>query len=189
MRRPLLGAAVVVAMVAGMSAAHGASPSTRDLGPGCDPGRRAIATDATGAVLSSQPRSAPVPCAVITGFGGAETRVRVTKSNMLVYEPAVLPMPMAPQPEALGPPMQGSSNPSGLAVSRDQGRTWSLVKPMGMTWGSTDHQEYVDRDTGRIFWYALHASPVPQTNEGAISPAEQIPAEEAHLMWSGDDGL
>src|SRR3954471_8789206 len=183
MKRYLVRAVVAAVLVGSMATARAATPAANGgAGPGCDPTRRAIATDPSGVVLSPQPSHAPIPCGVTTGFGGAENRIHVTASNTLVYEPAVLPLPMAPQPDALGPPKQGSSNPSGLAVSHDFGQTWSLTKPVDMTWGATDHQGYVDRATGRIFWYALHPSPVPQTDGHAISPAEQVPAEEAHLL-------
>jgi hypothetical protein len=132
---------------------------------------------------------APVPCETRTGFGGAETRIAVTADGTVIYEPAT----MAPGvggtgfvPGAPGPKLSTSLSPGGLAVTSDQGAHWQFVKPGGATWVPQDDQIYVDRSTGRIFYYALSPNPVPQSSD--VPTADQLPAGHAHLMVSADDG-
>lgn len=185
-------AASALTAAAGPPAPAGLVPSPAGpagpAGPGCDPARRAVAHHAGGVPLAVQPAGLPVPCGTTTGFGGSESRIGVTASGALIYEPAVLtpgPGGLAYLPDAPGPRTQTSASPAGLAIAHDLGASWSFVRPSGMTWESQDHQGFVDRATGRFFWYALNANPVPQDG---ISPLEQPPGEEAHLLWTADDG-
>src|SRR5438552_329261 len=146
-----------------------------------------VAHHAGGVIVSPSPAGGPVACGETTGFGGSESRINVTNDGAAIYEPAVVtpgPLGFGYALDAPGPRTQTSASPAGLAV-KGAGGTWLLVKPMGMTWEPQDHQGYVDRATGRFFWYALNANPAPQAG---ISPAEQAPGEEAHLFWTADDG-
>jgi hypothetical protein len=141
-------------------------------------------------VLAVQPTSgAPVPCATLTGFGGAETRIAVTADGTVVYEPATITPGVAGSgylPGAPGPRPSTSLQPAGLAATSDLGANWRFVKPAGLTWVAQDDQLFVDRHTGRIFYYALSPNPIPQSS--AAPGLDQIPAGHAHLMASGDDG-
>jgi hypothetical protein len=71
-------------------------------------------------------------------------------------------------------------------VSGNEGRTWRFVKPGGVTWTPQDDQLYVDRTTGRIFWYAMQPNPIPQT--GGVTLLDQIPLGNAGLLSSADNG-
>lgn len=190
MRRTPLALAMVLA-AAGLSVSSESATAVA-LPKGCDPARPAVAHHAGGKALAEQPADGPIPCGVTTGFGGAETRIRVTKSGALIYEPAGIPA--GPGGIGFGDGVPGevpqtSASPAGLTVSTDNGATWKLVKPLGVTWGSSDHQGHVDRDTGRFFWYALHVSgPLPHTNPDAPPPQDQVPGTKAHLLWSADEG-
>jgi hypothetical protein len=126
---------------------------------------------------------------VQTGFGGAETRIAVTPDGSVVYEPATQTPGLAGTgfvPGAPGPKLSTSVQPAGLALTSDQGADWQFVKPGGATWVAQDDQIYVDRATGRIFYYALSPNPVPQSGDVPIQ--DQIPAGHAHLMVSADNG-
>ena len=180
-RRTLALAAVALAGgVLVVPAATGApAPS---LGAGCDPKRPAVAHHSGGAVLKPQPKGAPIPCGVSTGFGGAESHIVVTKSGAVVFTPAVVPaggLGTGEGPDAFV--TQSNASPAGLAVSKDRGATWQLVKPNGITWNPTDHGDYVDPVTGRLFFEDY--GPIPLA-------AETAPYEEghSHMMWSDDDG-
>jgi hypothetical protein len=167
-----------------------ATASSAGLGPGCDTGRRAVAHHAGASTITPQPSGpAPVPCETRTGYGGAETRIAVTADGTVVYEPATLTPGVAGTgfvPGAPGPRLSTSLQPAGLAATSDRGAHWRFVKPAGLTWVAQDDQVYVDRHTGRIFYYALSPNPVPQA--GSAPTEDQIPAGHAHLMASGDDG-
>lgn len=156
---------------------------------GCDPGRHAMAYHPGGDPLSPQPVSAPVPCLVATGYGGAETQVAVTADNTVVYEPAILTPGLAGTGYGAGLPGPQPStqlSPGGLSLSSDGGGSWSFDRPGGATWVPQDDAIYVDRNTGRIFFYALSPDPVPDT--GSVPIQDQTPAAQAHLLASGDDG-
>jgi hypothetical protein len=180
-RRLVLGICLLATMMP--SAAHAQST----LGPGCSQSRVAVAHQ-NGRVLSPQPSGSPHPCETTTGFGGAETQVVVTNDGSVVYEPAII------TPGLLGtgfldgvpgPRLDTQVSPSGLAVSADRGGTWSFVQPAGSTWIAQDSSLFVDRRTGRLFYYALGANPIPTAG---IPLQDQLPAGYAHLMASADDG-
>ena len=160
----------------------------RSVGAGCSMTRRAVA-HRSGGVPVLGIANGPVPCETRTGYGGAETRIAVTADGAVVYEPATVTPGLAGTgfvPGAPGPKLSTSLEPGGLAVTTDKGAHWHFVKPAGATWVPQDDQLYVDRRTGRIFYYALSPNPVPQS--GDVSSEEQLPAGHAHLMVSGDDG-
>ena len=94
------------------------------LGAGCDTSRTAVAFHSDGSPADAL--GAPVPCAVATGFGGAESRMAVAPDGDLMETPAILGVePTAPgQPT---PEVVLSSN-SGIGWSQNGGRpsgTWS----------------------------------------------------------------
>lgn len=190
--RRVLAALAVLATTAALTAPGarraGAAPASPVSDAGCTRDRPAIAHHAGGVPLDPQPAGAPVPCGVTTGFGGSESRVNVTNSGSVIYEPAVTtpgPAGLGYLPGQPGLRAQTAFSPGALAVTRDTGATWSLDLPGGSTWVSQDHQGYVDRTTGRFFWYALAANPAPQ---GGVGVGDQVPGEEAHLLWTADDG-
>src|SRR5947209_9796014 len=190
MTRPRLLSTVAlsVLLVAGLLAAHRATAASPSAGAGCSTTRHAVAHHAGGAVVDGV-AGAPVPCGPETGSGGAETRIAVTADGTVVYEPATTTPGLAGTgfvPGAPGPRLSTSLEPGGLAVTSDQGAHWGFVKPGGATWVPQDDQLYVDRTTGRIFYYALSPNPVPQS--GDVPTEDQLPAGHAHLMVSGDDG-
>lgn len=162
------------------------SPAT---GAGCQTGRAAVAYHPGDAPMVPQPAHAPVPCLVATGFGGSETQLAVTDDNTVVYEPAILTPGVAGTGYADGLPGPQPStqvSPGGLALSVNGGRSWSFDAPGGATWVPQDDSIYVDRTTGRIFFYALSPDPIPDT--GSVPLQDQLPAGQAHLLTSADDG-
>jgi hypothetical protein len=163
--------------------------SGNDTLAGCDAGRAAVAYKSGGVPLVPQPGSTPVPCLVATGFGGAEPQIVALNDGSLVYEPAVVTPGLVGTgflPGAPGPRLSTQFSPGGLAISGDNGSTWQFNQPAGTTWVPQDDALYVDRLTGRLFYYALAANPVPQA--GDVPPQDQVPAGEAHLMMSPDEG-
>jgi hypothetical protein len=98
-----------------------------------------------------------------------------------VYTPAVVPSGVLGTGE--GPPiaasMQANASPAGMAVTGDNGVRWSLVRPDGLTWNPTDHAEYVDPVTGRLFFEDY--GPVP------LAPGFGLLQEgPAYVTWSED---
>jgi BNR/Asp-box repeat len=158
-------------------------------GPGCQTSRAAVAFDSSGTPIAPQPGGAPAPCLVATGFGGAETQVAITRDNTVVYEPAILTPGVAGTGYGAGLPGPQPStqiSPGGLSLSGNAGRTWSFDAPGGATWVPQDDAIYVDRTTGRIFFYALSPNPVPDA--GSVPIQDQLPAGQAHLATSANDG-
>ena len=196
-RRLIVTLAAAVGLAAGLlPRAATAGPTNPAAGPAagsrpaCAAGRRVVAHHPGGVPVQVAPAGrAPVPCETYTGFGGAETRIAVTSDGTVVYEPATETPGVAGTgflPGAPGPHPSTSLQPGGLAVSPNRGASWRMVKPAGLTWVAQDDQLYVDRRTGRIFYYALSPNPVPQS--GVTPESDQVPAGHAHLMTSGDDG-
>lgn len=137
-----------------------------------------------GKLLSPQPRDAPVPCGTLTGFGSAESHIVVTKSGSVVFTPAVVPagtFGTGVLPLEVGQPSQNNANPAGLALTRNNGRSWTLLRPSGATWNPTDHGDYVDPDTGRLFFEDY--GPVPLAP--ALGATQEGPA---HINISTDEG-
>jgi len=160
--------------------------ASASVGAGCESSRSAVVFDGKGTIVSAT--SPVVPCLTTTGYGGAETRVVVTSDGTLVYEPAILTPGVAGTAYGAGMPGPQPStqvSPGGLAVSRGDGATWSFVEPAGQTWVPQDDQLYADRSTGWLYYYALSPDPVPQAG---TSLQDQLPAGNAQLMASPDDG-
>lgn len=174
---------VSVTLPAALTRALAAPPS-----PGCQAGPPAAAYGPAGKPLGATP-GAPTPCLGATGFGGSETQIAVTADGTLVYEPAILTPGVAGTGylDGLpGPQPSTQFSPGGLALSGPGGTSWRFDAPAGATWVPQDDAIYVDRRTGRIFFYALSPNPVPDT--GTVPIQDQAPAGQAHLLASGDDG-
>jgi hypothetical protein len=179
-RTPLALTAVGLCAVAltaiGPVAAAPASPqlSCRGLPP--------VLTHASAGARPSPSREL-VACGGTTGFAGAESHLVATKSAV-VFTPAVLPQGLlgtGTAPIPVGEDTQSNASPAGQAITRDGGRSWQLVKPLGITWNPTDHGDYADPETGRLFF--ADYGPIPLAPE--LGPEQEGPA---HLMWSPDDG-
>src|SRR5438105_2992607 len=184
--RSLAALGVVLVLTTALAPA-GAGAAAR-TSPGCSTHRPVVTHRADGRRVRVTARK-PMACAMFTGYGGSEARVAVTKDGTVVYEPAVLTPGLGGTgfvPGAPGPRPQTQLSPGGLAISSNQGATWRFVKPAGVTWTPQDDQVFVDRRTGRIFWYALEPNPVPQS--GGVDPQDQTPFGYANLLTSRDDG-
>lgn len=191
-RRSVLARAVVLSL--GVTAVSvppvlATGSRTPDQLTGCQLSRPAVAYRSGGALLSPQPPHPPVPCLVATGFSGSEPQVLSLSDGTLAYEPAIDTSGLLGTgfvPGAPGPKLSTALSPAGLAISSDNGATWSFDAPAGATWVAQDDALYADRRTDRLFYYALAANPIPQG--GVVPLQDQIPAGEAHLMMSPDRG-
>jgi hypothetical protein len=178
--------AVAVAGIVAVPAAvvpRSASALTPLTPAGCDAGRPAVAHHAGGDVLERQPADPPVPCVTSTGHAAAESHIVVTNRGQVIITPAVLPS--GTLATGSGPDVGGGTDanaaPAGLAVTRDLGASWQVVRPLGLTWNPTDHADYVDPVTGRFFF----------EDYGPIPLAPSLGAQQdgpAHLLVSDDDG-
>ena len=164
-------AALVAAPLAGVQAA---SPSA----PGCD-GRRAVLHQVGGGRATG---SVPLACAVSTGYAIAESHLNVAPDGTVVVTPAVLPAGAlgTGYPIPVGT-AQSNASPGALTVTHDQGKTWSLISPSGTTWNPTDHGDYIDPVTGRIFFEDY--GPIP-----TYAPFGAEQEGPAHLNVSADGG-
>ncbi|MEY2430544.1 MAG: hypothetical protein QOC92_269 [Acidimicrobiaceae bacterium] len=179
----IVGAVCVVFGATPPRSAAGASATGADLGPGCDATRPAVAHHAGGEVLDPQPPGGPIPCTVSTGFAAAESHIVVTNRGTVVYTPAVVPSGLigTGQGPGVAPDTDANASPAAIAVTNDDGSQWSLVKPLGVTWNPTDHADYVDPVTGRLFYE--NYGPIPLAP--SIGPEQDGPS---HILWSDDDG-
>jgi hypothetical protein len=173
-----VGATLVVLAVpsAARSAGH---PTAR---PGCEGTPPVVAHHPGGHPLRPRPRHLPRACGVTTGYPGAESHIVVRNDGTVVYTPAVLPdgllgtniVPVDQNPDA-----QSNASPGALAVTSDRGAHWRVVKPAGVTWNPTDHSDYVDPATGRMFF----------EDYGPIPLVPGFGAEQegpAHISWTDD---
>lgn len=154
----------------------------------CLPGTPAIAHDSDGnPVAAAGP--APVMCASRTGFGGAETHIRIARDGWIVEEPAVMTPGLLGTgflPGIPGPKPETQLSIAGLAVSGDDAASWQLVKPGGATWVGQDAAIGIDRATDRLFYFGLTTNPAPQG--GDVPLTEQVPGIYAHLLSTRDRG-
>ena len=123
-------------------------------------------------------------CATSTGYATAESHLNVFPDGTVVMTPAVLPSGLGGTGEGPddpnGPP-QSNASPGALTMTRDDGAHWSLVKPSGTTWNPTDHGDYIDPVTGRLFFEDY--GPIP------LYPAFGADQEgPAHINVSPDQG-
>jgi hypothetical protein len=172
------GGAIVPALATG---ATGHAPVSL---ASCATDRTAVAHYANGVVLSPQPALRPVPCGGTTGFAGAESHLVALSNGGVVFTPAVAPQGFLgtdTPPVGVAPNTQSNASPAGIAITKDGGAHWSFVRPSGVTWNPTDHGDYVDRATGRLFFEDYGPIPVaPKFGDGQEGPA--------HINWSADNG-
>ena len=103
-----------------------------------------------------------------TGFPGGETRIETGQCGTLMYAPAAW---MGDEPQTT------FYSRGGLAFSEDDGASWELKLPFGVTWHDNDLETYVDRETGKLFFGAMFADPpgqIPTDAEGNPAP-EALP--------------
>ena len=175
----------ILVLLVPLAAAAAALPAVGQAPPRC-PGEPAIAVGFSAAGHPSYRGSA---CTLATGFLTSETHVRVAPDGTVVQQPAQTVPGLAGTgfvAGAPGPRPQTQLTPAGFAISRDGGRRFQRVLPSGLEWVSTDGAIHVDAVTGRLYYYALSPSQVPQA--GGVGLTDQQPAGYAHLMTSADSG-
>ena len=130
---------------------------------GCDMGRPAVAHHSGGEALPAPPEKPPVPCMTVTGDAIEAATVGVTKSGVVFFGS------IEQNPDGV----RTIVDPSVVARSTDQGRSWENVVP-GDTpvspHGSLSPWLRVDPATSRV-WYATPTAPCGAT-----------------VSWSDDDG-
>lgn len=176
---------IAAALVASGALVPAVASSPTNTAAGCDPKRPAVAYYPGGKLLFPQPRNAPIPCASSTGFGSAESHIAVTASGAVVFTPAVVPSGTLGTGELdvpVGRPSQHNANPAGIAISRNNGQSWKLVRPSGVTWNPTDHGDYVDPVTDRLYFEDY--GPIPLAP--SLGPGQEGPA---HINVSADEGV
>jgi hypothetical protein len=144
-----------------------------DLGPGCAPGRPAVAHHQGGLVVkTSEP--APVPCLTSTGYAAAESRLAVSKANTVFYVPAYVPR------EGGAADRGGQFATGGFPVrSTDRGGHWRLVENTSIkNLDAHDGDIKVDPRTGRIFQLSR-----------IFGNGRTTPRDGWHVFWSDDDGV
>jgi hypothetical protein len=178
MKGLISASAAAVALAAAVLPATAAAPGA--TGSGC--AASVVAHHAGGHVVRTAPARLPGACGRTTGYPGAESHIVVRKDGSVVYTPAVLPSGLlgtgtAPVDE--NSRSQSNASPAGLAVTRDAGARWSVVRPSGVTWNPTDHSEYVDPVSGRMFFEDY--GPIPLAP--SLGPQQEGPA---HINYSDD---
>ncbi|MDQ1697636.1 MAG: hypothetical protein QOJ03_2989 [Frankiaceae bacterium] len=179
MRRRLLGVAAAATAICAAILPATASTATHGR-PGCS--SSVVAHHAGGRVLARQPRQLPRACGHTTGYPGAESHLVIRNDGSVVYTPAVLPSGLlgtGTAPIDQNSRSQSNASPAGLAVTTDHGAHWRLLKPSGVTWNPTDHSDYVDPASGRMFFEDY--GPIPLAP--ALGPQQEGPA---HINWSDD---
>jgi hypothetical protein len=142
-----------------------------------------VAHHAGGVVVTPAPSPAPSACGTTTGFAGAESHI-VATTDAVIFTPAVQPSGTAGTGSAPVPfdeNTQSNGSPAGLAVTSDGGSSWSLAHPSGLTWNPTDHGDFVDPVTNRVFFEDY--GPIPLAPE--LGATQEGPA---HIMWTDTPG-
>lgn len=146
--KPFLGFVFILVGLSGWQA--------HALGAGCDTSRTAVAFHSDGSPADSS--GAPVPCAVKTGFGGAESRMAVGPNGDLMETPAIMgvepTVPGQPTPEVV------LSSNSGIGWSQNGGSSWNVIMANDDLCPQGDNDLYIDRVTGRLFYTCLY-DPLP----------------------------
>jgi hypothetical protein len=167
-------------------------------GPGCDTSRTAVAHYSDGTLASQS--GAPVPCAVKTGYGGAESRVSVAPTGEVLEVPAIVPLgPLGHPlpggnlpPGAVPTPESVFSNNSGIGWTSNRGASWSLITPRGNLYIEGDHDLYIDRQTGRAYYSCL-SGPLPDPASGfntlyvpraCLLSSKALPGGSWSAQWS-----
>lgn len=128
-------------------------------------------------------------CTVRTGYLTGESHLRVAPDGTVVQQPAQTVQGLAGTGFLSGAPGARPVTqlaPGAFAVSRDGGKRFQRVLPAGLEWVSSDGAIHIDSATGRLYFYALSPSSVPQA--GGVPVTDQVPAGYAHLMSSPDNG-
>jgi hypothetical protein len=175
----------IVLVLVPLAAAAAALPAVGQAPSRC-PGEPAIAVSFT---PSGHPSYRGSACTVATGFLTSESHVRVAPDGTVVQQPAQTVPGLAGTgfvAGAPGPRPQTQLTPAGFAITHDGGRRFQRVLPSGLEWVSTDGAIHIDSVTGRLYYYALSPSSVPQA--GGVGLTDQQPAGYAHLMTSSDQG-
>lgn len=177
MKRPTVLLAGLALLAGVLPAAAGARPLPNR---GCVGARPATVFTARGRVPGG--RAHARTCGVTTGYAAAESHILALPDGTVVFSPAVLPHGLAGTGTAALPidsATQSNASPAGLAVTRDGGRHWLLAEPSGVTWNPTDHGDYVDPATGRVFFEDY--GPIPPV--AAFGTDQEGPA---HINTSDD---
>ncbi|MBV9040541.1 MAG: exo-alpha-sialidase [Acidimicrobiia bacterium] len=181
--RGFRGLSVVLALALGLLATlpPATSAAAASADPGCQGLAAPVAHRAGGQTLAPPPGGAPQACGVGTGFPAAESHIVAMNDGAIVFTPAVLPSGTigTGEPAPIDPDTQGNASPAGVAVTTDNGALWAAVKPFDTTWNPTDHGDYVDAATGRLFFEDY--GPIPQ--DPKFGANQEGPA---HIMWSDD---
>jgi hypothetical protein len=174
------------------------------VGPGCDTSRQAEAFNSTGtgdtdySIISPAPEVVR-PCANMTGFGGAESRVAVAPNGDVLQTPAIVgrgllgtPVPAGHLPGAPKPEFVFTQN-AGIGWSQDGGASWQLIKANGNLGPQGDNDLYIDHDTGRLYYSMIFgALPTPANDYSLFyTPHGQLltsPADPAgYTRWYSND--
>jgi hypothetical protein len=174
---------LAVPLLAGVLAALPASGQSRPTCPGERQSTRSFTPDGHAAAYRGW------ACTLPTGFLTSETHVRVAPDGTVIQQPAQTVPGVAGTgfvAGAPGPKPQTQFTPAGFAISRNGGQRFERVLPAGIEWVASDGAIYIDAVTGRLYYYALSPSTVPQA--GGVAVTDQVPAGYAHLVTSGDGG-
>src|SRR3954454_1147179 len=158
-----MSGAAMAALAAAMLVSAGAHAADAPPGPGCDPSRPAVAHHAGAGALSVPSGQGPVPCMTLTGDAIEAATIGVTRSGSVFFGS------IEQNPDGV----RTIVDPSVLARSTNQGRSWQNVVPDEgsiSTHGSLSPWLRVDPATSRL-WYATPAAPCGAT-----------------VSWSDDDG-
>src|SRR3954471_9500148 len=148
MIRMYMGGAAAIALLLASAAPAPAAP----LGPGCAPGRPAIAHHAGGKVAAASPL--PVPCTTQTGFYTGETGISVTPAGTVWFSAADWEWALA-RTKDLGAHWERFGVPGPQAYpgcGPDVSATSCDTSEQGKDNTVDDAYLHADRDTGRIFW-------------------------------------
>jgi len=177
----VLGAAatgsILAAILPAAAATHAAPAAGRCASPAT-----VVAHHAGGRVVHPQPRHRPRACGATTGYPAAESHLVVRRDGAVVFTPAVLPSGLlgtGTAPVDQNAQSQSNASPGALIVTRDHGGHWQVVKPSGATWNPTDHSEYVDPASGRLFFEDY--GPIPL--DPSLGAQQEGPA---HINWTDD---
>lgn len=179
------------ALVVALGATALALPATAlGAGPGCDPGRPAVAHRPAAGVVVPQPAGAPIPCMTFTGPTTDSAALGVSAAGNVFYGPIAMVPGVVPAPANILMPtvVARSTDLGGHWENRTPGTAGLPLPPHG---GLTDWLS-VDPQTSRV-WYATPTLPCGATvsfsdDEGATwqtTPNTGCPAQGANALIEG----